>query len=184
MTLTARLTPSKPVHPRTPARRNSFRALRAETARLMAFARENSRRFQSQWVILFAVGVLALAMIAGLYLNVTASAAIAGREIQNIEAEITINERVNADLQTRIATLLSNQVLEERALDMGFAPVSIETLDYMPVPGYFPAQAVTLVQPETQADLLRESPGFNETLIDWFEKQMEVASIPLIQVKH
>jgi hypothetical protein len=84
----------------------------------------------------------------------------------------------------RIAVLLSNQVLEERAREMGFKPVERGTLQYMVVPGYFPAQAVTLVAPVVQAKILRESPEFTETLIDWIEQELEAASIPLTQVKH
>lgn len=183
MTATVNSAPQATSRPRAAARRSGFRAYRAEISRLVATARESSRRFQRQWIILFAAGVFALAAIAGLYLNVTANAAIAGREIQNIEAEITVNERANADLQTNIAMLLSNQVLEDRALALGFKPVAQDDLDYMVVPGYFPSQGVTLVAPVTEVKTIRETPEFNETLIDWFKQELEAASLPLAQIR-
>ncbi len=179
---------SKPValsnHPRPAARQNSYRAYRAEAVRLVAVARDSGLRFQRQWVIVFIFGMLALATVASMYLNVTASAAIAGREIQNIEAEITVIERTNADLQTNIATLLSNKTLAERALAMNFKPVERAMLEYVLVPGYMPAQAVTMVVPAAQPEMVSNLPEFNETLIDWVKQQMEMASIPLIQVNH
>jgi hypothetical protein len=171
-------------HPRTTTHRNSFRAYSAEASRLVALARESGRRFQSQWVLLFIFVMIMLATVAGMYLNVTASAAIAGREIQSIEADITINERANADLQTNIATLLSNKVLEERVHAMGFEPVDRTELEYMVVPGYFPVQAVTMAAPPVQPDPLLSSPEFNETLIDWIKQQLETAALPLTQVNH
>jgi hypothetical protein len=182
MAITGKLT-TPVAHPRTSARRKSLRAYSADFLRLVTVARESGIRFQRQWILLFISGLFALTLVAGLYLNVTARAAIAGREIQNIEAEITINERANADLETKIAILLSNQALEERARAMGFEPIDRTTLQYMVVPGYFPAQAVTMVMPVAQSTVLRSSPEFKETLIDWVEKQLEAASIPLTQVK-
>ena len=182
MTLTGKLNVPVP-HSRTPSYRSKFRTFSADVLRMMTVARETGKRFQRQWLLLFFSGLLALAMVAGLYLNVTAGAAIAGREIQNIEAEITINERANADLETRIAMLLSNQVLEERAHALGFEPVDRASLEYVTVAGYFPAQAITMVAPVAQTDILLNSPEFNETLFDWIEAQLAAASIPLTQVK-
>ena len=49
-------------------------------------------RIQRQWAGAFLLGVLALAMISALYLDVTSQAAIIGREIQTLQydtAEIT-----------------------------------------------------------------------------------------------
>jgi len=124
-----------------------------------------------------------MSLVAGLYLNVTARTAIAGREIQNLEAEIIINERVNADLQTDIATLLSNNVLEERALAEGFAPFERANLEYLVVPGYFPPQGVNIIAPAPNPDLLAMSPEYSESLFSWIARQMESASTPLAQVR-
>jgi cell division protein FtsL len=145
----------------------------------LAALRESSRRFQRQWVMVFLFGMAALATVAGMYLNVSANAAIAGREIQNLEADISVIERTNADLQTNIATLLSNQTLEERAQAMNFQPVPRASLEYMVAPGYFPAQGVTMVAVVAPVESLLNRPEFNETLIDWAREQMKIAALPL-----
>lgn len=139
--------------------------------------------FERHWITGFLAIMVLLGMLIGLYLNVTARAAIAGREIQNLEAEITANKRVNADLQTQIAGLLSYHALDERAKAMGFEPVKQEDLDYIVVPGYFPQQGVSLVTPTADADILATSPEYTESLFSWLARQMEVASVPLSQVR-
>jgi cell division protein FtsL len=71
---------------------------------------------------LFLISLLVLAMISALYLDVTSNAAIAGREIQSLRIDITDTQRMNADLETRLASLLSTQNMEQRARAKGFRP--------------------------------------------------------------
>lgn len=146
--------------------------------------RDRSARVQQQWVISFVVVIAMLALLAGLYLNITATASIAGRQIQALEAEITANEQVNADLETRIATLMSNAVLEARAEDLGYVPVERGSLQYMTVAGYFPPRPVNMVSVMNAPQAVSTSPEFNETLIEWISKQIELASIPLAESGH
>jgi cell division protein FtsL len=155
-----------------------------ETVRLVTVRRDNGMRIQQQWAISFIAVVAMLALLAGLYLNITATASIAGRQIQNLEVEITANEQVNADLETRIATLMADSILEQRAQALGFEPVDRKTLQYMVVPGYFPPQAVNMVSAVTSDEALSASPEFNETLIDWVSRQIQAASVPLAESKH
>ena len=152
------------------------------TVRLVT-ERDRSVRVQQQWVVSLVVIIAMLALLAGLYLNITASASIAGRQIQGLEAEITAHEQVNADLETRIATLMANSVLEERAIAMGFTPVERKSLQYMVVPGYFPPQAVNMVSATNPGEVVSSSPEFNETLLEWLAKQIQAASIPLAESK-
>ena len=154
-----------------------------QTVRLITAERDRGARVQQQWVISFVFIIAMLALLAGLYLNITASASIAGRQIQSIEAEIIANEQVNADLETRIATLMSNAVLQQRALALGFTPIERKTLQYMVVPGYFPPQAINMVSTVSTSEILSTSPEYTETLIDWIIKQIETASIPLAESK-
>jgi hypothetical protein len=140
-------------------------------------------RLQRQWISSFLTIVVTLSLVAGLYLNVTARTAIAGREIQNLEAEIVSNERINADLQTDIATQLSNNTLEQRAQAAGFAHLERTDLEYLVVPGYFPSQGVKMVAPISDPDVLAMSPEFSESLFSWLARQMESASSPLAQIR-
>lgn len=151
----------------------------AELAGTLRHHQEMPIRFQREWLAAFLVGVMLLGLVAGLYLNVSARAAITGREIQSLEAEIAANKRDNADLQTQIATLLSNQSLAQRARALGFEPVKREDVEYIVVPGYFPPQGLNLVQPVAETDLLATKPEYSESLFEWLGRQMEAASRPL-----
>ncbi len=151
----------------------------AELAGTLRHHQEMPIRFQREWLAAFLAGVMLLGLVAGLYLNVTARAAITGREIQSLEVEIAANKRDNADLQTQIAILLSNQSLSQRAQAMGFKPVKRDDVEYIVVPGYFPAQGISLVQPAAETDLLAIKPEYTESLFEWLGRQMEAASEPL-----
>jgi len=151
----------------------------AEMAGTLRHHQEMPIRFQREWLAAFLAGVMLLGLVAGLYLNVTARAAITGREIQSLEVEIAANKRDNADLQTRIAILLSNQSLSQRARALGFEPVKREDVEYVVVPGYFPPQGFSLVQPAAETDLLATKPEYTESLFEWLGRQMETASRPL-----
>ena len=69
-------------------------------------------RIQRQWLGGFLLGVLAIAMVSSLYLDITAQAAISGREIQGLTSDISSIEQGNADLQTRLAELNSDALME------------------------------------------------------------------------
>jgi len=159
----------------------AYRAI-AEVAGNLGRYQDVPLRFQKQWITSFLAIVVLLGFVGGLYLNVTARAAIAGREIQDLEAEIVANERVNADLQAEFATLLSNATLEQRALAAGFVQVERENVEYLVVPGYFPTQGANLNVPAPAPDVLAMSPEFSESLFSWLARQLETASSPLAQV--
>jgi hypothetical protein len=86
-------------------------------------------------------------------------------------------------LQTKIATLLSNGTLQERALAEGFVPFQRTDLEYLVVPGYFPSQGANMTTPVADPDVLSMSPEFSESLFSWIARQMETASAPLVQVR-
>ena len=93
-------------------------------------------RIQRQWIGAFMLVVLGLAMVAALYLDVTAQAAISGRAIQEMTSEIIANQQANFDLETKLAESTSNSVMEERAKALGYVPVDSAELEYIVVPGY------------------------------------------------
>jgi cell division protein FtsL len=151
---------------------------RIRVDRLADVYRASPFRIQRQWVAVVLLVMVAFAMISGLYLNVTARAALYGREIQTLEAEIIATERVNADLQTQLGNLMSIETLEQRARAMGFEPVTQDQLQYMVISGYFPPEPVTLVStpPSVAAGV---APEYSQSLFDWFDQQIQSASSPL-----
>jgi cell division protein FtsL len=157
---------------------NVLQQPRISVNRLARVYRESPLRVQRQWVAFFLLTMVAAAMVAGLYLNVTARAALVGREIQTLEGQIVINERVNADLQTRLAHLLSIDTLERRARAQGYEPVTSAQLEYLIIPGYFPPQPVTLVN-SAPDDSAVVAPEFSQSLFEWLDQQLQSASSPL-----
>ena len=76
-------------------------------------------RVQRQWIGAFLLSLSGMAMIAALYLDVTARAAVAGREIQELRVELTTIQRTNADLETKLANMTSTAEMQRRALELG-----------------------------------------------------------------
>jgi hypothetical protein len=130
-------------------------------------------RVQRQWAGAFLLGVLALAMISALYLDVTSQAAIVGREIQSLQWETTEIERANADLQTRLAILLSADVMEARALALGFRPAEAGEIHYLVVPGYVRSTGVSLANPNPPASAPSTPPEYTQSLLEWVAEYLE-----------
>ena len=130
-------------------------------------------RVQRQWIGTALLAVVALAMVATLYLDVTSQAAIAGREIQDLTALITEGQQVSADLQTQLASLTSASVMEERALELGFRPMASIEAEYLVVPGYFQLEPEILSSiPRPQLSALTIPPEYNESLLDWVDERI------------
>jgi hypothetical protein len=130
-------------------------------------------RVQRQWIGNALLAVVALAMVATLYLDVTSQAAIAGREIQDLTTSIAASQQASADLQTQLALLTSARVMEQRALEIGFHRMKSGEAEYLVVPGY------TRLEPDilSSASLLQLSaltipPEYNESLLDWMDKKI------------
>jgi cell division protein FtsL len=139
--------------------------------------RQASWRVQRQWIGLFLVGLVLVAMVAAIYLNITTQANLAGRQIQNIEDDILTNQRANADLETQLAALTSTDAMQKRAQDLGFHPVDPGDITYVVVPGYQPKQPIDLttnMNPPANAIIL---PEYSESLFDWFTREL-VSSAP------
>jgi cell division protein FtsL len=139
------------------------------------------QHLQKQWITAFLAVMILVSIVAGLYLNVASRTAISGREIQQLQRQITANQRTNADLQTQIAMLLSNEALKVRAASAGYMPLQSTDLEYLAVPGYFPQQGFTMVAPVTEPDDNYISPDYSESLFSWLTRQVEAASLPLAQ---
>lgn len=134
-------------------------------------------RVNRQWVGTALLAVVALAMVATLYLDVTSQAAIAGREIQDLTAAININQQISGDLQTQLATLTSASVMKQRALELGFSPMESGQAEYLVVPGYSIIEPEILSSaPQPQMSALSIPPEYNESLLDWVDEKISSSS--------
>ena len=126
-------------------------------------------RIQRQWIGAFLLALIGAAMIAALYLDVTARAAVAGREIQELRFEIGTIQRVNADLETQLGNLTSTAEMQRRALELGYRPVKPGELDYVPVPGFFVPEPAILWAAEDALLPVQPIPfEYTQSLLEWF----------------
>ena len=75
-------------------------------------------RKQIQGIGLFLAILVVGALVAGVYLNVTARAATVGRQIQRHRNRIEELEQDIADKESKLASLTSSVVMERRAQEM------------------------------------------------------------------
>lgn len=130
-------------------------------------------RIQRQWIGSALLAVVALAMVATLYLIVTSQAAIAGREIQDLMYSITVNQQASSDLQTELASLTSASAMESRALELGFRPMQSDEVEYLVVPGYSePEPFILSATQHLQLSALTIPPEYNQSLLDWMDEKI------------
>ena len=131
-------------------------------------------RVQRQWIGAFLLVVVGMAMIAALYLDVTARAALAGREIQELRFEITSMQRANADLETQLANLTSTSEMQRRAIELGYRPVKPGELDYVAVPGFVPPEPAILQAAEDTIQPTYTLPSeYTQSLIEWLDERIK-----------
>jgi cell division protein FtsL len=126
-------------------------------------------RKQLQIIGLFLLGLVFTALVAGIYLNVTARAATIGREIFTMQGKIEDLQMANADLQTRLADITAASQMEKRARDMGFNSIEMDQSMYIVVPGYTGRPRAVLAPPPgpTRAISATLPPDYTESLFDW-----------------
>src|SRR3970040_454163 len=91
-------------------------------------------RKQLQWIGLFMLVLILVALVAGIYLSVSAEASSQGSAIQAMYAQIERMEREIEDQKTQLAFLTSNDEMAKRAEEMGFLLVNKDEVLYIFVP--------------------------------------------------
>ncbi len=153
-------------------------------------------RKQLQVIGAFMLVVVASAVVAGIYLNVTARANALGREIQQMQVRMEGPHQVTDvidttsgengmtieeieiqidDLRTRLAYLTSEEVMHDKALKLGFTDVDPSAASYVDVPGYRDASQVQLAPqagPVTASAVVLPD-AYRESLIDLGRKMIE-----------
>jgi cell division protein FtsL len=149
--------------------------MQGQATQIIHAYRQAPWRVQRQWVGVFLLFVIGAAMIAALYLDVTARAAIAGREIQETRFEITTIQRSNADLETQLAKLTSTEEMERRAVALGYRPVQPGELDYVAVPGFVAPEPAILMAAEDVTVPDQTLPSeYSQSLLEWFDQRFKV----------
>jgi len=148
--------------------------MQAQATQLIHAYKQAPWRIQRQYVGAFLMMVIGLAMIAALYLLVTARSAVTGREIQELRIEIIGVQRANADLETQLAKLTSAGVMEQRALELGYRPVKPGELDYISVPGFVAPEPEILRKADDVSQFPVTIPDeYTISLVEWFDQAIK-----------
>lgn len=129
-------------------------------------------RVQRQWIGLLLLGLVLVAMVAGIYINVTARAAISGRQIQILSGDIEDIKQGNADKEAELAGLTASEAMQRRAESLGFQPATTDEITYIAVAGFVEKSPADLSTPGSTTPASLMKPEYKETLFDWFTRQM------------
>ena len=147
--------------------------MQGQATQIIHAYRQAPWRIQRQWIGAFLLALICAAMIAALYLDVTARTAVAGREIQEMRILITTVQRENADLETQLADLTSTEVMQRRAEALGYRPVLPGELDYVAVPGFVPPEPDILQAAEDITPHIETVPAeYSQSLLEWFDDRV------------
>ena len=129
-------------------------------------------RVQAQWIGLFLLGLILVAAITGVYLNISAQAASAGRNIQGLESDIDDIMNEIAALTTDLAMARSENTMLARADELGFSLLNPRDAIYLEVPGLDPDQSLILAP--KRLTTISEAPSiktsYTQSLWDWFSE--------------
>lgn len=152
--------------------------MQGQATQIIHAYRQAPWRVQRQWVGVFLLVVIGAAMVAALYLDVTARTAVTGREIQEMRIQITTTQRENADLGTQLADLTSTTAMQRRALEMGYRPVQPGELDYVAVPGFAaPEPAILLAATDATPQAEALPVEYTQSLVEWFDERIRFGGL-------
>jgi hypothetical protein len=153
--------------------------------RLTQAYRQTPWRQQMQLIGLFLLVLILGALVAGIYLSVTARAATIGRNIQLVRADMETVQRELEDLETQLAVMTSNTEMEKRAEDLGFRPMAPGEAVFLTVPGYAPPGTPNLAQEHrpvvVESAALPED--YTQSLFDWLRERVFEPAAPLAREK-
>ena len=141
-------------------------------------------RKQLQFIGLFSLFLVFVALIAGIYLSVSAQAAKVGRSIQNMQRETEAMDLEIENLQAQLALIKTADEMERKAEDLGFSKVQVDEIVYLKISGYYEPQGVVLAPYQgrtiTGAKVMPEK--FTESLFTWLRRQFDGITLLSLEV--
>ena len=127
-------------------------------------------RNQIKWIVIFMLGLLVVALVAGLYLSISAQSVALGIEIQGYNSKkITIDRNI-ADWRNQLADLTTTAEMEKRAKDLGYDYLNPDEIEYFVVAGYTGRQTAILAPRSEENDISKAmlDPSYTQSLWEWF----------------
>ena len=142
-------------------------------------------RKQVQYLTMIVMGLIAIALVAYIFLSVSAHATAVGRDIQDKRSKIKELDREIEDMEAELAIILSSEQMEARAKSLGFREAEPDQVVYMTVPGYIERQPAKLAPYSRKLTLSVKSVPFEytETLFDWIKRQFDWISFSMSGVR-
>jgi len=152
------------------------------------FARAYSQApWRKQWQIIGVVclALVLIAMISGIYLNISAQAAAVGRDIQHIQGTAIALDGENEHMQSQLALILSSAEMESRAHNLGFESVPPDQIVYLNVPGYEERKPVILAPSEERTVIGARfmPPEYTESIFEWLAIRVKQWYSAIVEVQ-
>ncbi|NPV76570.1 MAG: hypothetical protein HPY59_09385 [Anaerolineae bacterium] len=142
--------------------------------RLMQAYRQAPWRTQIQRIAVLLLVLIAIGIIAGLYLSVSAQAATAAIQIRQFEATRDALKETNSNLEAELALITTSENMAKRAQEMGYQPLDPQTVQYLVIPEYPGRQPAMIAPPPSVPHpvkpLIRAS--YTQSLWDWVLENM------------
>jgi hypothetical protein len=108
-------------------------------------------RNQLKWIATFLLGVIVVALVAGLYLSISAQSVTIGLQIQGANDDKVVIQQGIADLNNRLGDLTAGPAMLARAKALGYDYIDPSAIEYIVVAGYSGRQTAVLA-PQTSPE--------------------------------
>lgn len=140
-------------------------------------AYSNSPRRQKLQIIgaVFMAIVVAAVMLI-LYLVISSRVVFMGRQLQQAKSDIDQLVYLSVNYQNQINKLSRFEVMEQRAVELGFRPPYPGEVFYVPVAGLESEEQVVVVfQDESPSNIINvDLPAYHQSLIAWIGEQLRI----------
>lgn len=138
-------------------------------------AYSNSPRRQKMQIIggIF-MAIVAAAVMLVLYLVMSSRVVFMGRQLQQAKSDIDQLIYLSVNYQNQIDRLSRFELMEERAVELGFRPAYPGEVFYVPVAGLESAAEVVVVFEDDSASPIInvDIPGYHQSLIQWVGEKL------------
>jgi len=134
--------------------------------------RESPWRIQIKWIGLGLAVFALIALVAGIYLSISAQATEVGYQISYLEATREAQTLEIASLRSELASLTSASVMAQRARDLGFQPADMSQALYVPVAPSMVRQEAQLAPPPSSKPEPLIKPAYKQSLWDWMLEEI------------
>jgi hypothetical protein len=141
-------------------------------------------RIQRQMIGIVLVVVIFSMLAAYAYLDISARSTAISRRILTMQSALEELKHDNKNLRTQLALITASGVMETRAKQMGFRPITTEETTFIVAPGYYdrkPVQLAPRASLPAASDAGERIPAqYTESLFEWLNRQARTPLFPAL----